>query len=319
MILVIGGLNGFVGSNTTEALLEQGVDCVVTRHKNLEVPRFLEKHIGKRVFVESADATSLDDLRRIGGKHKIDGIVNPAGGFKSADGNPLPGLKGYFDMLSSVFKVAEEWKVKRVLFSSTAGVYFGLQGGPISEDQMLPLSSPFPLIAYQKVVEIAASEFAKKTGISTVCVRLMGMFGPGQDPAAAFSFVSRVVLAAVAGKPPSSEGMFGGQQSDDGEDLLYIKDMARAIALLQLSGNLSSDVYNVCSGRLTSNRDVVEAVKEAVPGFKMDLPPGKSPDPTPIPILDTKRLKTDIGFSPTFDTRSAVRHYVQWLRAGNAK
>jgi len=319
MILVIGGLNGFVGSNTTEALLEQGVDCVVTRHKNPEIPRFLEKFVGKRVFIESADATSLDDLRKIGEKHKIDGIVNPAGGFRSADGSPLPGLKGYFEMLSNVFRVAEEWKVKRVLFSSTAGVYFGLQGGPVKEDQPLPLPSPFPLIAYQKVVEIAASEFAKKTGIGAVCVRLMGMFGPGQDPAATFSFVSRVVQAAVAGKPPSFEGMFGGHQSDDGEDLLYIKDMARAIALLQLAGNLSNDVYNVCSGRLTPNREVVEAVKEAVPGFEMELPPGKSPGPTPIPVLDTKRLKTDISFSPTFDTRSAVSHYVQWLKAGNAR
>ncbi len=34
MILVVGGLNGFVGSNTTEALVEQGLECVVTRHKD---------------------------------------------------------------------------------------------------------------------------------------------------------------------------------------------------------------------------------------------------------------------------------------------
>jgi nucleoside-diphosphate-sugar epimerase len=36
MILLVGGLNGFIGSNTTEALVEHGQDCVVTRHKNTE-------------------------------------------------------------------------------------------------------------------------------------------------------------------------------------------------------------------------------------------------------------------------------------------
>jgi nucleoside-diphosphate-sugar epimerase len=67
MILVVGGLNGFTGSNTTEALVEQGQDCVVTRHENKEAPGFLSKHIDHRhVFIEPADSTSIADLRKIG-------------------------------------------------------------------------------------------------------------------------------------------------------------------------------------------------------------------------------------------------------------
>ena len=92
MILVVGGLNGFIGSNTTEALVDLGKDCVVTRHENAEVPRFLQKHIDhRRVIIEPADSTSVADLRKIGEKHKIDGIVNVAGGFASGEG-PLRGL-----------------------------------------------------------------------------------------------------------------------------------------------------------------------------------------------------------------------------------
>src|SRR2546422_6571725 len=108
MMLVIGGLNGFVGSNTTEALVNLGKDCVVTRHTSTDVPRFLQKHIDHRhVFVEPADATSIVDLRKIGEKHKIDGIVNVAGGFASRDG-PVRGLKGYFEMLDATLRVAQE-------------------------------------------------------------------------------------------------------------------------------------------------------------------------------------------------------------------
>src|SRR6059036_3295217 len=173
MILVVGGLNGFIGSNTTEALVEQGHDCVVTRHENTEIPRFLQKQIDHRhVIIEPADSTSVADLRKIGEEHRIDGIVNVAGGFASGEG-PLRGLQGYFNMLSATFQVAQEWKVKRVTFSSTGGMYLGLQGTANEEQPLYLGQNPFPILAYQKIVEVAAGQFAKKTGISTICARLM--------------------------------------------------------------------------------------------------------------------------------------------------
>src|SRR5947208_6876650 len=152
------------------SLVEQGQDCVVTRHENNEVPGFLQKHIDNRhVFIEPADSTSIADLRKIGQKHKIDGIVNVAGGFASGEG-PLRGLKGYFDMLDATFRVAQEWKVKRVTFSSTGGMYLGLSG-TVDEDHPVALQSMFPILAYQTIVVVAAEQFAKKTGISTDCAR----------------------------------------------------------------------------------------------------------------------------------------------------
>jgi len=314
MILVVGGLNGFVGSNTTEALVEQGHDCVVTRHENTEIPRFLQRHIDRgHVFVEPADSTSIADLRKTGEKHKIDGIVNVAGGFASGEG-PIRGLRGYFDMLDATFQVAQEWKVKRVTFSSTGGMYLGLQG-TVDEEHPLFLPSPFPILAYQKIVEVAASEFAKKTGISTICARLLGMYGPFDG--ARLGLASRLVHAAVSGKPVNLEKVFFGNV-EDAVDLCYIKDLARAIALLQTAEKLQYDVYNIGSGKLTPNRELVEAVKKVVPNFKVDLAPGHFPFP-PLPLMETKRLQADTGFSPKFDTRSAIQDYVDWLKAGNPK
>lgn len=317
MILVIGGLNGFVGSNTTEALVEQGFDCVVTQHSDTEVPGFLQRYIDHHVFVESADATKIEDLRRIGEKHRIDGIVNVAGGFRAPGTKGLiPGLKGYFDMLDAAFRVAEEWKVKRLIFSSTAGIYFGVPGS-LKEDLPVPLPSPFPIIAYQKIVEVAASEFAKATGISSICVRLFGMYGPFQDPAQNSLPAVRLVHAAVNGKSPTLENVFLANV-DDAVDLCYIKDVARAIALLQTAEKLRYDVYNVGSGRPTANRDLVEAVKKVVPSFSVELSPGRSPFP-PLPVMETKRLQEDTGFTSKFDTLSGIQDYVDWLKAGNPK
>lgn len=314
MILVIGGLNGFIGSNTTEALVDLGKDCVVTRHENTEIPRFLQEHIDQdRIVIEPTDSTSLADLRKIGAKHEIDSIVNVAGGFASGEG-PLRGLRGYFDMLDATFRVAQEWKVKRVTFSSTGGMYIGLSG-TVNEEAPLFLQSPFPILAYQKVVEVAADQFAKKTGISTVSARLMGMYGPFDGNQ--LGLPSRLVHAAVTGKTPNLENVFFGN-AEDSMDLCYIKDLARAIAMVHIAARLQYDVYNIGSGKLTTNRELVEAVKSVVPNFKADLPPGRFPFP-PMPLMDTKRLREDTGFTPKYDTRSAVEDYVDWLRAGNAK
>jgi UDP-glucose 4-epimerase len=314
MILVVGGLNGFIGSNTTEALVEHGQDCVVTRHENTEIPRFLQKHIDHHhVIIEPADSTSIAELRKIGEKHKIDGIVNVAGGFASGDG-PVRGLKGYFDMLDATFRVAQEWKVKRVTFSSTGGMYLGLQG-TVNEEAPISLPSMFPILAYQKIVEVAADQFAKKTGISTICARLMGMYGPFDG--SQLGLEARLVHAAVSGKPPNLENVFFGNAEDTG-DLCYIKDLARAIALVHTAEKLQYDVYNIGSGKLTPNKEVVEAVKSVVPAFKVDLPPGHFPFP-PMPLMETKRLQQDTGFTLKFNTESAIRHYVDWLKAGNPK
>ena len=319
--LVVGGLNGFVGSNTTEALVNLGKGCIVTQHKRPGVPAFLQKHIDqKRVIVEQADATSIEDLRRIGEKHKIDGIVNVGGGFRTpGPKTPISGLMGYFSMLDATFKLAQEWKVQRVTFSSTGGMYLGLSG-IADEAQPILLQSPIPgmpgILQRQKIVEVASGDFAENTGISSICTRLMGFYGPFQDTDQA-ALANRLVHAAVSDKPPNLDDAFF-TNADDAVDTLYIKDMARAIALLHTAEKLHHNIYNIGSGKTTPNSEVVESVKKAVPGFNVSLPPGRFPFP-PLPVMDVKRLQEDTGFSPKFDTESAIRDYVDWLKAGNPK
>ena len=318
-ILVIGGLNGFVGSNTTEALVNLGQNCVVTQHNRPGIPQFLQSHIDqKRVIIENADATSIHDLRKIGEKHKVDGIVNVGGGFKVPT-SPYPGLKGYLDMLDATFQLAQEWKVKRVTFSSTGGMYLGLQG-TASEDQPIFLQSPLPgipgILQRQKIVEVASEEFSKATGISSISCRLMGFYGPYQDIDQA-SVANRLVHAAVSGKQLNLEGAFF-SYADDAVDTIYIKDLARAIALLHTAEKLNHQVYNIGTGNVTTNSEFLESTKKAVPGFDATLPPGKFPFPA-IPVMNTKRLQADTGFMPKYNVQSAIQDYVSWLKAGNLK
>lgn len=315
MILVVGGF-GWVGSNTAEALAEMGHDCVITRHKTGEIPRFLEKYVGGKLLVETADATSGADIQRIGREHKIEGIFSSfRPSFPDGQG-PLPELVAYFDTLSNLFRAAREWKVKRITLTSSTGVYIGLKAGQVNEEQPTAISNR-GTIGYQRIVEQAASLFSSEGDVSAVCVRLGAMFGPGGNPLAP-DLTTRLPHAAVHGAPPNLKGVMLGTAADDALDRCYIKDVGRAVALIQTAETLPNPIYNIGSGRSTSNRELMAAVERAVPEFKFDLAPGRN-SPIVLPTIDTQRLQTDTKFFPKYDIVSAVKDYVDWLRAGNSR
>jgi UDP-glucose 4-epimerase len=100
--------------------------------------------------------------------------------------------------------------------------------------------------------------------------------------------------------------------------MLYGKDCSRAIALLQTTEQLRHQTYNVGSGRATSNRELVTAIKTVVPSAKLQLEPGRNPaGPGHDVYLDTARLRKDTGFEPQYDLETAAADYIAWLRSGN--
>jgi UDP-glucose 4-epimerase len=172
MILVIGGL-GFVGSNTTEALLKLGEDCVVTRYEKDIVPSFLKDFIGKHLFVEQVDVMNLDSLMAIGKKYPITGIVNlVTGGMPIApDADALELVKDVQATVVAIansVKAASEWGVKRVTFASAPVVYNGITDQPWKEDQLLPLSATNPMELAKKYSEILSSYLGTRTGVECI-------------------------------------------------------------------------------------------------------------------------------------------------------
>jgi UDP-glucose 4-epimerase len=108
--------------------------------------------------------------------------------------------------------------------------------------------------------------------------------------------------------------------ADNGTDLCYVKDCADAIARLQLATTLNHRTYNVATGRVTTNAELVAAIRTVVPDVRVELPSGRDPhgaaDDT---YLDIARIRKDVGYQPAYDTERAVADYVGWLRAGNER
>ncbi|MGP3957785.1 NAD-dependent epimerase/dehydratase family protein [Nonomuraea sp. 3N208] len=312
MILITGGL-GFIGTHTARALLDLGESCVLVQRRPGTFP-------DERVVVEQADLTDEAALLAIGDKHKITGIVHLAGSVPWPPGacQPLDGAEKAVKSLLNVFKAASAWQVGRLGLASTIGVYGGVPTeGALGEDVPLPMTAGHPIPAFKKIGELLAGHLAGTLGLDVVTYRIAAIWGPlGHFPSPFFA-APQLVHAAARGITPAGAPMRAG----DGIDMCYVKDCARAIALLQLGERLRHRTYNVGSGRLTTNGEVSAAIKRLVPDARVDLPEGRSPGAAGAPgvWLDITRLREDTGYEPAYDTDRGVADYLAWLRAGNER
>ena len=323
MILVIGGL-GFIGTHVTRALLDLGESCVLGQRRATGLPEYLtggaDEPGGARAVVEYLDATDRAGLLELGTRHPITGIIHLAGSALAPDG-PITNARNEIAALLNVFEAAAEWGVTRVGVASTIGVYGGAAPTAVyREDMPLPLMSGHAIPAFKKVDELLADYIASAAGLEIISYRISGIWGPFGRPASLFVAAPQLVHAAVRGTAPDYSTMRSPAYAEDGMDLNYAKDCGRAIALLQTAERLNHRVYNVASGRVTTNEQIADAVKAAIPGAQSGLLAGRNPQgPAQNAYLDITRLRQDTGFEPGYDSERAVADYITWLRAGNER
>jgi UDP-glucose 4-epimerase len=320
MILITGGL-GFIGSHTTQALLDLGESCVLVQRSAAKVPDAFAGEIGRRLFVEQVDVTDRAAFLEIGKRHRITGIVNLANGVGPFVDDPIDDARKAAEGLLNVLQAARDWEVARVGTASTIGVYAGAAGlSPFREDVPLPMTAFHPIPAFKKINELLIDFFADASGLEVLNYRISGAWGPRGRPASPFIAVPQLVHAAARGTAPDFSSLRSPAYADNGGDLCYVKDCGRAIALLHLAERLNHRTYNVASGRATTYGEVAAAIEKVVPDAQIKLPEGRDPNgPGDDVYLDITRLHQDTGYQPAYDTEHAVADYIGWLRAGNER
>jgi UDP-glucose 4-epimerase len=310
MILVTGGL-GFIGSHTTRALLDLGESCLLVQRR--AVP---QEVVAGRI-VEQVDLADRESFLGLGRRHRITGIVHLAGSVPWPPGAqpPVDGARTAIDSLLTVVQAAHEWAVPRLTVASTIGVYGGVGAtSALAEDLPLPMTSGHVIPAYKKIGELLTDHLGGALGLDIVNLRIGAIWGPGGRPVSPFFPAPQWVHAAASGTRPTTPAY-----ADNGTDMLYAKDCGQAIALLQIAPVLHGRTYNVASGRLTTNREVADAIRSVVPEATIDLVDGRDPAGAHDVYLDVARIGEDTGFAPAYDTGRAVADYVDWLRAGNER
>lgn len=304
-ILITGG-SGFIGLHTAHALLEAGHDVVITQFR-------VERHLPAlggfegRIAREAVDITSPFSVADVVSRHHVDGILHlvaPGRGALSAGEELRVNTVGLYNVLEA----ARVGGAKRVILASSVTVYGSLPHGPFSEDQPLPVTSKNEVEAFKKAEEILGFHYADRTGLNVVSARIAYIFGPLYH--SMVNPPSRMVHAAVDGKP----GHFDRIPARDSHDYCYVKDCGHGLALLAAAGSLPERIYNVGSGRSTTNAQIAEAVRKAVPAADIKLG-DHAPATQAEPSMSIERLTRDTGYKPRYDITAAIADYVAFLRS----
>ncbi len=270
-ILVTGG-TGFIGSHTCVELLEAGYDVVIIdnlSNSKREVANYIEEITGKKVSFYENDVCDKTALRKIFTEHKIDAIIHFAG-YKAVGEsvqNPIMYYRNNIDSTLSLIEVANEFNVKKLVFSSSATVYGSPKTLPIKEDFELSTTNPYGTT--KLIIEgILRDLYTSDNEWSIACLRYFNPIGAhksgliGENPNGIPNNLMPYIIK-VATKELDCLGVFGNDyNTHDGtgvRDYIHVVDLAKGHvkAIERIMNTCECDAYNLGTGNGYSVLDLV--------------------------------------------------------------
>ncbi|MDF2845340.1 MAG: UDP-glucose 4-epimerase [Herbinix sp.] len=282
-ILVTGGA-GYIGSHTCVELLNQGYEVVVVDNLSNSSEEALErvKEItGKNITFYKADLLDREALEEIFEEEVIEGVIHFAG-LKAVGESVQKPLEYYHNNITGTLilcEVMREYKVKNIVFSSSATVYGTPDSVPIKED--FPLSATNPYGYTKLMLERILSDL--HTADSDWNVVLLRYFNPigahssgsiGEDPKGIPNNLIPYITQVAVGKLDHLNVYGNDYDTLDGtgvRDYIHVVDLAlgHIKALQKIKENKGVLTYNLGTGNGYSVLQMVESF-ERVSGTRIN-------------------------------------------------
>lgn len=281
-----------------------------------------------KVKLVRGDVLDLPDLLRTIKSERVDRIIHSANLLTAAvRERPYTGVK--INMLGTlnVLEAARIMDVQRVVFCSSGTVQMGTYRQPATA----PYVEDFPMTAVEgrpqgvyAILKLACEwiglEYQQRYGLDFVATRFGGVFGPWKGVPAGLP--TRMMKEFIE-KPLAGQSVLISDPAltwSGREDLVYAKDAAQSVVLASRASNPASRIYNVTMGRAYGFEELLEALRKAFPGVRIEVTninpggsggyPFKKEQPISISLA-----RTELGYEPEFDTiEKAVADYAAWIR-----
>jgi UDP-glucose 4-epimerase len=312
LILITGG-GGFIGLNLARALLDQSQSVVLMDLNTFEKPSFLREFAADRIQTVQGDAGDADVFEKIIREHQVESVIHAAVLTETSPGSTLRGaIRTNVQGTADILEVAREQRLKRVTFLSSVSVYFPCteERSYLSEDNDLPATAADWIGGSKKAGEQICQLYARQYEMSIPIVRPAQVWGPlywtGRNP------VMAMLRSALEEKPIDLANLYGGARSA----CIYVRDCARAIALVHLAQSLKHQIYNIGDGQKHSLDDFARAISRAKPGTRIKLSQVKPENFHEPPQMTTQRLEDEFSFKPAYSLDKGVGAYLAWLQDG---
>ncbi len=313
-VLVTGGA-GYIGSITSEILLDEGHEVVIFDN----LGRGHREAVDARAEFIEGDLRNREDIRKAMGSVLPDAVMHFAAFALVGESMQDPMLYFRNNVLGGINLVESmiERGVKRIIFSSTCATYGQPERMPMTED--LPQRPTNPYGESKLMLEKVLSWEQERRGLQPVFLRYFNAAGAteklGEDHDPESHLIPNVLAVALGKK--KSVGIFGDDyETPDGtciRDYIHIVDLAQA-HIIALTGS-QTGAFNLGNGDGYSVKQVVEVAREvtghAIPA---ELAPRRPGDPARL-IAAADKAKTVLGWKPKYpEMRTIVQHAWDWHR-----
>jgi UDP-glucose 4-epimerase len=300
-VLVTGGA-GFIGSNLVYMLNDAGhevtvLDNLLSGYRcNLDpVPqvRFIEGDVRDKAALEAV----------LPGAEIVFHLAASVGNKRSIE---LPDDDAEINLIGTIrlLEAARKHGVKKMVVSSSAGIFGELRTLPIREDHPIEPISPYGVskLAEEKI----ALAYQHLYGIEIACLRYFNVFGPNQRFDEYGNVIPKFVFKMLAGEQLTIYG--DGEQT---RDFVYVGDVAKANMQAAFTEG-ARGTFNLGSGTAISINHLVELLEQAS-SIKPDVVhgPERSGD-VHDSLADITAAREAFGFEPNTDILANLRTFFAW-------
>ncbi|MCK5133670.1 MAG: NAD-dependent epimerase/dehydratase family protein [Candidatus Sabulitectum sp.] len=297
--LVTGGA-GFIGSNIANKLLEMGfsvriLDDLSSGYRS-NVPE-------KAEFIEGSVVDGDVTKEAAAGVDYIFHLAASVGNKRAID-NPISDATINVLGTLNVLEAARATGVKKLVYSSSAGIFGELKTIPIKEDHPRDPDSPYGVSKLAAEKDCLA--YMKLYGIPVVCLRYFNVFGVHQRFDAYGNVIPIFADRILKGIPIT---IFGdGEQT---RDFVNAKDVAQANIKSALSE--ATGVFNIGSAsRITINHLAELMMKVSEASVEIEYEPERSGDVRDS-LADVSQARDAFGFEPSSDIEAGLKDYMSWI------
>ena len=301
--LVTGGA-GFIGSNLVRQLVEDGHDVTVLDNLLSGYRSNLEPFREVR-FMEGDVRDEAAVFRAIDGAEVVFHLAASVGNKRSID-HPITDAEINVIGTLRILEAARRGGVRKIVTSSSAGIFGELKTLPIREDHPLEPDSPYGCTKLCKEKECLT--YAKLYSIEAICLRYFNVYGPNQRYDAYGNVIPIFAFRILRGEPLT---VFGdGEQT---RDFVNVRDVVQAnIRSAQAQG--ISGAFNIGSGGRITINTLVSLLKD-VSGIEPVVRHGPTrPGDVRHSLADISAAREAIGFEPRISLEVGLKEYVDWAR-----
>lgn len=290
-MIVVTGAGGFIGGRLVEELAKRGVECAsFSNHKHQPG---VAADCG---YLNLLEPESFQNLPQ-----SFDTMIHLAAITPRERGPHVPFSK-MLEANAVAIKglVAEGAKrgMKRFIFASSQMV--------VERPLYLPVDEKHPFVTLtdyglsKAVGEKYTQEICADLDIETLCLRLSGVYGPGE----LLQYVFAVFLNRAMADQPIT--VFG--RGAIRRDMLYIKDALRAILLA--AGSSATGVVNIGSGQSVSILEMAQTMADLFGKGKCVVSLVADREEAGYDYeMNIEKASKELGFVPQFNFREGMQDY----------